>query len=214
MLPITRLRERPQKGVSKSLCMWNHSGKTLAVVVAFLTVFICGCVARIPPGWLPPSGDRFKLVLPETVEGAAVYSAVLDRQTGLVWQRTPDTNIQRTYDAAVRAAAASYLGGTPGWRLPSMDELMSLTARDSLGNTIIHPAFPWQAGPATGSFWTQTVGPFQAPFDTIVFPLEKASMHGYRYVAVIGGLSFQNNLAHPVTAEKCVWMVRGPGGMH
>ena len=105
------------------------------------------------------------------------------------------------------------LGGTPGWRLPTIDELMSLTARDGLGNTIIHPDFPWQTGPATVSFWTQTVGPFQAPFDTNVFPLGDANKQGYRWVVVIGGLSFQNNLAHPVTAEKSVWMVRGPGGM-
>ena len=195
---------------------WNaciHMGKLL-VVVTLLTVFVSGCVTLPPPSWLPPSGSRFKLVLPETVEQSLVYMAVLDRQTGLIWQRTPNTTTLRTYEAAVRAAAESYLGETPGWRLPTIDELMSLTARDGLGSTIIHPDFPWQKGPGTISFWTQTVGPFQAPFDSNVFPLNDANMQGYRWVVVIPGLSFQNNLAHPVTAEMSVWMVRGPGGMH
>lgn len=190
-----------------------RTGKQLAVVAAFLTVFVSGCVTWTPPSWLPPSGDRFKLVLPETVEASPVFTAVLDRHTGLVWQRTPDTVNQRTYEAAVRAATSSYLGGVAGWRLPTIDELMSLTARDALGNTIIHPDFPWQTSPATGAFWTQTAGPFQAPFDTNVFPLHDANMQGYRWVVAIGALSFQSNLAHPVTAEKRVWMVRGPGGM-
>ena len=90
-----------------------HMGKLLVVVVALLTVFVSGCVTRTPPSWLPPSRSRFKLVLPEIVEQPLVFTAVLDRHTGLVWQRQPNTVTQRTYEAAVRAAAASYLGRYP-----------------------------------------------------------------------------------------------------
>jgi hypothetical protein len=91
---------------------------------------------------------------------------------------------------------------------------MGITVRNELGSAIIHPDFPWQGGQGTVAFWTQAVGPFEAPFNTNIAPLHNANKQGYRFVAVIGGLAFHNNRAHPVSAEHFVWLVRGPGGMH
>lgn len=51
--------------------------------------------------------------------------AVLDRETGLVWQRTPGDQADDRQGAAVQCISSS-AGGRRGWRLPSVDELTSL----------------------------------------------------------------------------------------
>ena len=51
--------------------------------------------------------------------------AVLDRETGLVWDRSPDpTNV--TFHQAVTSCAFSSVGGRFGWRLATIHELLSL----------------------------------------------------------------------------------------
>lgn len=56
---------------------------------------------------------------------AAFPGAVLDKQTGLVWEEMPDAT-PRTWTDATRYCLDKTVGGTIGWRLPSMAELKSL----------------------------------------------------------------------------------------
>ena len=51
--------------------------------------------------------------------------AVLDRNTGLVWQRTPD-NVGRPVFSASYYCLNANIGGQKGWRLPNITELTSL----------------------------------------------------------------------------------------
>jgi hypothetical protein len=75
---------------------------------------------EIPPTWSQklPAAQRFQLVL----DGAAV----LDKETGLVWERSPDTNRARSVEGAYYHCLNLEIGGRSGWRLPSIDELTSL----------------------------------------------------------------------------------------
>jgi hypothetical protein len=66
-----------------------------------------------------PSAQRFMVL---TNFGSA---AVLDRETGLVWERTPDTNAV-VWGVAIGACTARTTGGRKAWRLPSVHELASL----------------------------------------------------------------------------------------
>jgi hypothetical protein len=50
--------------------------------------------------------------------------AVLDNETGLVWDEVPDG--QRTWAAAVDYCYATNIAGKAGWRLPTVEELRSL----------------------------------------------------------------------------------------
>ncbi len=66
-----------------------------------------------------PSATRF------TILGAFGDAAVRDDETGLVWEKTLETNEVSWTDA--RAACANKdVGGRKGWRLPSIIELASL----------------------------------------------------------------------------------------
>jgi hypothetical protein len=51
--------------------------------------------------------------------------AVLDKQTGLVWEQAPDTNSQ-PWPSAAQYCVNKNVGGTVGWRLPSVVELKSV----------------------------------------------------------------------------------------
>jgi len=75
---------------------------------------------EIPPTWsqkITDSSKRFELVL----DGAGV----LDKETGLVWEKSPDTT-QRTLADACSYCSDKEVGGRKGWRLPAKEELASL----------------------------------------------------------------------------------------
>jgi hypothetical protein len=85
---------------------------------------------EIPPTWSQklPAAQRFVIVL----DGAAV----LDKETGLVWEKSPDTTPIKWYDA-VTYCYNKTVGGRKGWRLPMVEELASL-----IDTTQTNPALP------------------------------------------------------------------------
>jgi hypothetical protein len=74
---------------------------------------------EIPPTWSQklPAAQRFVLVL----DG----EAVLDKDTGLVWEKSPDAT-KRTWLFAANDCYKKTVGGRKGWRLPTVEELASL----------------------------------------------------------------------------------------
>jgi hypothetical protein len=101
-----------------------------------------------PPAWsyqVPAVADRFQVVL-----GG---NAVLDRETGLVWERSPAT-VTRNWASAVTTCAINSFGGRFGWRLPTLAELASLAPLPAG-----HPFAPTAMGLP---FWTLTSPPDDA----------------------------------------------------
>ncbi len=74
---------------------------------------------QIPPTWsqILPGPARFELVM-----GG---EAVLDKETGLVWEKSPDTS-KTDWSLAVGLCIGKIVGGRKGWRLPFIEELESL----------------------------------------------------------------------------------------
>lgn len=78
----------------------------------------------------PCSSPRFQCVLPDPIWPAG--AAVLDRETGLVWERQPNAT-EVTWSSALERCVTSQHGGRYGWRMPSVDELSSLLFADAPG---------------------------------------------------------------------------------
>jgi hypothetical protein len=83
-------------------------------------------------------------------------AAVLDRETGLVWERSPATATM-PWGAATFNCIDKIVGGRKGWRLPAIAELMSLVDPSESG-----PALP--AGhPFTtvlsAQYWSASIPP-------------------------------------------------------
>ena len=103
-------------------------------------------VDNIPPAWSQklPAAERFVLVL----DG----EAVLDRETGLVWEKSPDSGTLDWY-AACSLCYDKEIGNRKGWRLPTVEELASLMDDDN------DPALPTNhpfTNVQTHTYWSIT----------------------------------------------------------
>ena len=90
-------------------------------------------LSGVPQAWDKnlPTEKRF------TVLASFANAAVLDKNTGLVWEQTPDDTI-REWDKAGYYCVNKKVGGTAGWRLPSVVELMSVLD-PTLGAPFVSP---------------------------------------------------------------------------
>jgi hypothetical protein len=96
-------------------------------------------------GKLPPS-RRFTLVLDA--------GAVLDNETGLVWQRTPSTATM-TFTATQSACTLSSLASRAGWRVPSISELQTLLDLSGV-SPALPPGHPFILPVSPGYYWSST----------------------------------------------------------
>jgi len=127
---------------------------------------------QMPPDWVhqldSQNGDsdgcgssRFACVLRVStcVDGTCFVNdeGVLDRETGLVWQRSLSNYTLQSWEAA-RLACANFSGGERrGWRLPAAAELMSLLDPGVLAPApSLPPGHPFTNVPSSGAFWTTT----------------------------------------------------------
>lgn len=132
-----------------------------AMVLALVAVLGSAAVAGADPGktWDNQinSPGRFKVL---KLFGNA---AVLDQETGRVWEQSPSTTPLTWYGALLHCYDLD-LGGRKGWRLPTIEELESLanTANSTPALPTGHP-FTLTSGPSgqkEGFFWSATTHPF------------------------------------------------------
>lgn len=88
----------------------------------------------------PPANQRWEIVL--------AGEGILDRETGLVWERSPG-NSSLTWDAAKHHCRNIRTGGRHGWRMPAIEELLSLYSSE--------PNFPF-TNLGRSKFWSSTTG--------------------------------------------------------
>jgi len=145
-----------------------------------------------------PSASRF------TVLAAFGGAAVRDNNTGLVWEQAPDTTLRvwRVHDdfsgAATIYCVNKPVGGTRGWRLPSVAELTSLIDPTLPAPFVPAPAFTFSTGSNPGvlqsSYFSATMNSYEP---THVWSVDFSS----------GSVSIAPNASdHP----QYVWCVRGP----
>jgi hypothetical protein len=124
-------------------------------------------------------------------------AAVLDRETGLVWEKSPATTRGSWYIARSTCIDKT-VGGRKGWRLPSVVELASL----------IDPSVPPNAATTlpTGHPFTNVQSDFDFSWSATTSPNPQGDIGSAWYVAFVSGLV-------PNTSKDTslhVWCVRGP----
>ena len=127
-----------------------------------LTAHPAQAVDAVGPYYAEPAWDR-KIVPVSRFVVLTNWNneAVLDKETGLVWERSPAT-FTDSWPTALQFCVNSITGNRKGWRLPSMPELASLilpSGFTSPGPTLPvgHPFVGVKSGSTTqDSYWTAT----------------------------------------------------------
>ena len=145
---------------------------------------VLDAIAKLPPAWsqVLPSAQRFLLVM----DGVAV----LDKQTGLVWEQAPTHDFFPYLDGLSHCYNLRK-GGRYGWHLPRIEQLMSLMNRFQLdGLPADHP--------------------FASPGGT--FYLSSSTYEGNPGAAWVG--DFYGGGTGPAGGSGIAWCVRGGPGMN
>ena len=175
----------------------NKTLRTLGLRVALTVVATTMCVnpARAQVGAPIPSWDQILPAASRFVVLANFGSnAVLDRETGLVWERSPSTTAVTYFTNAELACMGRATGGRRGWRVPSIFEILSLIDPTvPPPGVLLPPGHPFQKVSSASFFWSSTR-------DSNVTPL----MWGAN---TYDGVVYQY---FPTTAGLRVWCVRGP----
>ncbi len=106
---------------------------------------------NIPPIWSKqlPGAERFVAIMNEG-------GAILDKETGLIWDKYVPFTPYSTGDFKTAQAICYTVGiaGRYGWRLPTVEELFSLVDLSGPGN--LPPNHPFVITDPTATFWTST----------------------------------------------------------
>jgi hypothetical protein len=117
------------------------------------------------PYYAVPSWDQTLPVAQRFIVLANFNSqAVLDRETGLVWERQPSPSPTSLANATL-ICAAKVLGNRRGWRLPTHPELLSLFDPSAPIGQVFPAGHPFVV-PVGGAdlFWTTTAVPGASAF--------------------------------------------------
>lgn len=109
-----------------------------------------GPTTQIPPAWSQTIAgtERFELVL-----GGA---GVLDKETGLVWEQSPQILTKNWADSIIYCPTKE-LGNRKGWRLPAVEELATLV--DPTQNLPSLPTGHPFSNVQTAHYWSTTTSP-------------------------------------------------------
>ena len=105
-----------------------------------------------------PGATRF-VVLSNWIDVAhpAGGAAVLDRETGLVWERSPSASNFSTWQEALTHCNLTSVGGRLGWKLPSIQELNSINDPGVLTFPFVPAGHPFIFGLGPLVFWSSTL---------------------------------------------------------
>jgi hypothetical protein len=108
---------------------------------------------QIPPTWSQtlPAAERFELVLDGT--------AVLDKETGLVWEKSPLTSTYQQINGADNYCCNLNLGGRKGWHVATVEQLLSLVDTSTSDPVKLPSGHPFTNVQQQGLYWSATVYP-------------------------------------------------------
>jgi Protein of unknown function (DUF1566) len=180
--------------------LFNKLGFIFFVMLIFTTSRANAQTTAVGPYYANPSWDQTLPVATRFIVLSNMNNeAVLDRETGLVWQRTVGGIFGASttpYVGALQLCSESPTGGRQGWRLPSIHELQSLVDPTAAASTVALPTgHPFLGVPSfITTYWTGTsVADF--PADAYFISLQATAGPGSDHK----------------TAAKRFWCVRAGG---
>jgi hypothetical protein len=166
-----------------------------------------------PPGPPAPTmktldeipGTWHRVLGPERFDLVMGGDAVLDHETGLVWQRQPFFSVQEKWLLAVRDCLFAEIGGRKGWRLPRAEELATLVDMSQPAPRL-PSGHPFLNLAPNYTYWTQTTAPWEEADGTPdlgkVFIVEFTG----------GSIYSEDREIDPLIVWMNVWCVRGGAG--
>lgn len=143
------------------------------------------------------NSPRFKCVM-------ADRRAVLDRETGLVWEALA-TGLRPDWISAFNACATLTKGDRAGWRLPTIEELLSLY--DPAGSVDIHGA---PVGLPSGHPFFTTIGDFRETVWTSSYlPVDSTRAAAFDFSQPRDAYGQLNVLYRSRDSQGSAWCVRG-----
>jgi Protein of unknown function (DUF1566) len=149
---------------------------------------------RIPRAWSErlPASERFQLIMGSV--------AVLDKETGLVWEQSPSA--EADWVGAQIHCNNSTVGNRKGWRLPAIQELATLVDPTQF-SPALPSGHPFSNVQVSQGYWSATNSPLNSSTAWFMnFQTGSASMAG----------------AGAFTSDKLgsdrVWCVRGGQGIN
>jgi hypothetical protein len=142
--------------MNKTRIMKALYASLIGIVAVLIVVPLAAAGDRAFPSWDKQINNTKRFKVLRDFAGAAV----LDRETGLVWEQSPETAPNPTTTQAWLAAQSSCntrtVGGRFGWRLPTIQELASLIDPNNPGgNPDLPPGYPF-SNVASSSYWSAT----------------------------------------------------------
>src|ERR1700737_1483516 len=129
-------------------------GLIISAVFALLAGSAGAQITANGPYYATPSWDQ---TLPSSTRFIVLSNmnsdAVLDRETGLVWEKSPDATPGNWYDAQLTCMDKT-VGNRDGWRLPTVQEVKSLV--DRTRPTPALPAGNPFPGVQSDGYWSAT----------------------------------------------------------
>jgi hypothetical protein len=120
----------------------NPRSSPMRIVGSSLLIGIVASFALVPLAAAKPPAWDTRIKTPKRFQVLTAFdnAAVLDRETGLVWEKMPSTGVGDWYDRLDRCYKLE-VGGRKGWRVPTIEELASLvdTAQGSPSLPLGHP---------------------------------------------------------------------------
>jgi hypothetical protein len=173
-------------------------------LVALVAMVTLGPVTALADTWGEPinvPGARFIVLSSYNDE------AVLDLETGLVWEQSPSTATETWLDAQVSCNVKA-VGNRRGWRLPTIQELASLidpTVSDPAGLSLpsSHPFSNVQSSSTVGArggpslYWSSTT---------------RGSVPAYAWVVLFRFKGLVDTAVK--SAPFLIWCVRGGQGVN
>jgi hypothetical protein len=173
-------------------------GLIVSTILTFAATYAEAQTTANGPYYATPSWDQS---LPASTRFIVLSNfnnqAVLDRETGLVWERSP--SLSGSWAVVSAQCIARTNGGRFGWRLPTIQELGSLLDPTATSLPPLPAGHPFIGISGLGQFWSAT--------ESVLFP-------GDYYFALwdVSDVSTLVVQLHGVAANKSTlsgWCVRG-----